>query len=202
MARYTGPKHRLARREGANILEKTSPSLARRLGVPPGVHGPKGRPGKQSDYGKQLREKQKAKRIYGISENQFRNYFDTATKVKGKTGEALLQLLESRLDNIVYRLGFSSSRAMARQLVSHGHIQVDGRKVSIPSYLLKVNQVITLSPTAIKTPVVQKLLEAAETKVPNYLDRKAAAGKFVKTPPRDDIKTEINEQLIIEYYSR
>ncbi len=202
MARYTGPKHRLARREGLNIIEKTSSSLQRRLTVPPGAHGGKGRSNKISEYGKQLREKQKAKRTYGLMEKQFRNYFTVATKVKGKTGEALLQLLEKRLDNIVYRLGFVPSRTMARQLVSHGHVMVNGQKVNIPSYSLNTDQVVTLDSTALKIPAVVKLLETAENKVPAYLERKAAAGRLVKTPSRDEIPVELNEQLIIEYYSR
>lgn len=202
MARYTGPKHRLARRESANILEKTSASLARRLNVPPGAHGPKGRPGKVSEYGKQLREKQKAKRVYGLMEKQFRRYFDMAVKVEGKTGEALLQLLEKRLDNIVYRFGFAPSRTMARQLVSHGHVMVNGKKVTLPSYLVRVDEVVSLSPKALKIPAVIKLLESAETKLPSFLERKAAVGRIIKIPLRDEIPTEVNEQLIIEYYSR
>ncbi len=155
-----------------------------------------------SEYGRQLREKQKAKRSYGLMENQFRKYFDIATKVKGKTGEALLQLLEQRLDNIVYRLGFAASRNMARQLVSHGHILVDGKTVNIPSFRVKVGQVITMSPKALKMPVVIKLLEAVESKVPAFLEKQAAVGKMVRVPSREEIPTDVNEQLIIEYYSR
>ncbi len=200
MARYTGPKHRLARREGTNVLEKTSQSLARRLNVPPGMHGQK-RVRKQSEFAVQLREKQKAKRIYGLMEKQFRNYFAQALKVKGKTGEALLQRLERRLDNAVFRLGFVPSRAHARQIVSHGHVQVSGKKINIPSYLLKVDEVVTLQPKAINMPAVKKLLEA-DYQGPSYFERKAAAGRLVKIPTRDEIPTEVNEQLIIEYYSR
>ncbi len=202
MGRYTGPKHKLARRENQNILDKTSASLARRLSVPPGVHGPKGTKRKPSDFGIQLREKQKAKRIYGIMERQFRKYFEEGTRVKGKTGEALLQLLERRLDNVVYRLGLVPSRNMGRQLSSHGHVLVDGKKVTIPSYLLKVNQVVTLSTKAMNIPAVKKLLEKEESTVPNYLEKKAAAGRLVRIPNRDEIPTDVNEQLIIEYYSR
>lgn len=202
MARYVGPKHRLARREATNFLEKTSASLQRRLTIPPGVHGPKAKRTKVSDYGKELREKQKAKRAYGLMEKQFRRYFETATKVKGKTGEALLQLLERRLDNAVFRLGFVPSRTMARQLVSHGHVLVNGKRVSIPSYQLKIDDVITLGAKAIEMPAVKKLLEELDPKVPSYLERKAAAGRFLHIPSRDDIPTEVNEQLIIEYYSR
>ncbi len=201
MAKYTGPKHRLARREGHNVLEKTSASLARRLNVPPGMHGPKGK-GKTSEFGRQLREKQKAKRIYGLLEGQFRRYFDEALKVKGKTGEALLQLLERRLDNVVYRLGFAPSRAMARQLVSHGHILVNGKVVNIPSFRLRVDDVIALGAKAINIPVIKKALDEKEEKIVSFLDRKAAAGKFAKVPLREEIPTEVNEQLIIEFYSR
>ncbi len=202
MARYTGPKHRLARREGVNIMDKTSASLGRRLTVPPGVHGPKGSRNKHSDYSLQLREKQKAKRTYGLLEKQFRRYYEAAAKVPGKTGEVLLQSLERRLDNTVYRLGFAPSRAMARQLVSHGHVQVDGKKVNIPSFLLKINQVVTLSSKALEIPAVKKMLEAAETKTPDYYERKAAVGRLIKIPTREEIPTEVNEQLIIEFYSR
>lgn len=201
MARYTGPKHRLARRENFNVLEKDSPSLARRLNIIPGSHGVKGHR-KPSEYAVQLREKQKAKKIYGLLEKQFSNYFAVATKVKGKTGEALLQLLERRLDNAIYRLGFAPSRFMARQLVSHGHVLVDGHKNTIPSYSLVTNQVISLSSRALEIPAVKKLLESEDLKVPGYFERKAAVGRLVKIPARDEIATEVNEQLIIEYYSR
>ncbi|MBI3887916.1 30S ribosomal protein S4 [Candidatus Microgenomates bacterium] len=202
MARYTGPKHRLSRREGFNLQDKGSASLSRRLTVPPGVHGPKGTRSKKSDYGLQLREKQKAKRIYCLLEKQFRKYYTAAAKVPGKTGEVLLQSLEGRLDNAVFRLGFVPSRPMARQLVSHGHVMVDGKKVSIPSYALKLNQVVTLVSKAMEMPAVKKMLESADAKVPDYFERKAAAGRMIKVPSREEIPVEVNEQLIIEYYSR
>lgn len=202
MAKYNGPKHRLARREGANIIDKDSASLQRRLTVPPGVHGPKGSRAKHSDYSLQLREKQKAKRMYGLLEKQFRRYYEAAAKVPGKTGEVLLQTLERRLDNTVYRLGFAPSRAMARQLVSHGHVLVNSKVVNIPSYILKINEVVTISAKALAMPAVKKLMEAAETKVPDYYEKEAAAGRLIKIPGRDQIPTEVNEQLIIEFYSR
>lgn len=202
MARYTGPKHRIARREGANIFDKTSNSLSRRLSVPPGVHGPKGGRMKHSDYSLQLRAKQKAKRTYGLLEKQFRRYYKAAAGLKGKTGEALLQALEKRLDNSVYRLGFVPSRAMARQIVSHGHVLVDGKRVNIPSYSLKLNQVVTLSSKALEMPTVKKMLEVAEPKIPDYFERQAAVGRLVRVPSREEIPTEVDEQLIIEYYSR
>lgn len=201
MARYTGPKHRLARREGQNIIEKASTSLSRRLNVPPGVHGPKGLRGKRSDYGLQLREKQKAKRIYGVLEKQFSQYYKDASRVKGKTGEVLLQTLERRLDNAVYRLHFAPSRQMARQLVSHGHVLVNGKKVNIPSYLLKVGEVISLTDKAIAIPAVKKLLESGSSPV-SYFERQGAVGRLARIPSREEIPTEVNEQLIIEYYSR
>lgn len=201
MSRYTGPKHRLARREGVNVMEKESTSLARRLTIPPGMHGPKGTRRKVSEFGTQLREKQRAKKIYQISEKQFAAYVGRATRVRGKTGEALLQLLEQRLDNVIYRLGFVPSRFMSRQLVSHGHVLVNGKVVNIPSYETHVGDIISLSSKAQAIPVVTKLLESAKPIV-EYLERKAAVGKVVKIPTRDQIKTEVAEQLIVEYYSR
>lgn len=202
MSKYTGPKHRLARREGVNILEKQSASLARRLSTPPGMHGPKGTRRKTSEYGLQLREKQKAKRGYGLSEKQFANYVEKAKKVKGKTGEALLQLLERRLDNTVYRLGFVPSRTMARQVVSHCHVLVNSKVVNIPSFETKIGDVITLSSKAMEMATIKTMLEREESKVPVYLERKTAAGKVLKIPSRDEIMIEIEEQLIVEYYSR
>lgn len=201
MARYTGPKHRLARREGVNILDKTTPSLLKRLNVPPGVHGHK-RTRKLSEYGIQLREKQKVKRMYGILEKQFRRYVKEAQKKKGNTGEALLRLLETRLDNVVYRLAFTNSRPMARQLVGHGHIRVDGKKVTIPSYQVKTGEIITLSDKAINIPVVKKLLEDKELNIPSFLNREGPVGKLAEAPSRDQVALDINEKLIIEFYSR
>ncbi|MDO8514986.1 MAG: 30S ribosomal protein S4 [bacterium] len=192
MARYTGPKHRLARREGKNILEKTSPSLERRLNVPPGMHGAKGRR-RFSEYSVQLREKQAAKRTYGLSEKQFHKYYETAKKVKGKTGEVLFQLVETRLDNIVYRLGFARSRNMARQIVSHGHIKINGKTVNIPSYHVRVGEIISVN---------EKFLKEETGKMLDWLERKANSGKINAVPSRDQIPTEANEQLIVEFYSK
>jgi small subunit ribosomal protein S4 len=202
MAKYNGPKHRLSRREGVNLQDKSSASLARRLNVPPGVHGPKGGRFKHSDFSLQLREKQKAKRVYNLLEKQFRKYYEAAAKVPGKTGEVLLQTLERRLDNTIYRLGLVPSRAMARQIVSHGHVLVNGKIVNIPSYSLKLNEVVSLDSKALEMPSVKKMLEAAEAKIPDYYERKAAAGRIVKIPTREVIPTEVDEQLIIEFYSR
>lgn len=195
MAKYTGPKHRLARREGINIFEKEVGSLARRLTIPPGVHGPKGSRRKNSEYSLQLREKQKVKRTYGLLEKQFKRYYK-------KGGVNLFSLLERRLDNAVYRLGLVPSRLMGRQLVSHGHVLVDGRKVNLPSYSLKIDEIITFSPKALEMPVVKKMLEIAEPKVIDYYERKAAAGRLTQIPVREQIPVEANDQLIIEYYSR
>lgn len=206
MARYTGPKNKLARREGADLGMKTSGShahavLLRRLNVPPGQHGPKGKR-KPSGYALQLREKQKAKRIYGVLEKQFRRYFDSALKFKGNTGEALLQQLERRLDNILYRLALTPTRASARQFVTHGHVLVNGRKMSIPSYEVKVDDVVTLSATGLGIPAVKKQLDEKNAPLPEWLERKGPVGKLVRVPGRTQIEADINEQLIVEYYSR
>src|SRR5664279_5633814 len=143
MARYTGPKHKQSRREGVNLSEKTSASLMRRLNVPPGVHGKKGKR-RPSEYGQQLREKQKAKVMYGLLEKQFRKLVDSAHDQTGDTEELLLSLLERRLDNVVFRLGLTKSRNMSRQFVTHGHVTVNGKRMSIPSYTVKVGDVISL----------------------------------------------------------
>ncbi|KKU65010.1 MAG: 30S ribosomal protein S4 [Candidatus Amesbacteria bacterium GW2011_GWA1_47_16] len=199
MSRYIGPKNKLSRREGMDLFGKGN--KLRRATVPPGQHGPKGsrRP---SDYGVRLREKQKTRRIYGTIEKQFRGYFEKAKKVPGKTGEVLLQLLETRLDNVVYRLGFTPTRFMARQLVSHGHILVDGKKLDIPSYQVKVGQLIALSEKALSIPQVKLRLENPEILPPAWLSRQAHVGKVSTLPNREAIDTPINEQLIVEFYSR
>jgi small subunit ribosomal protein S4 len=200
MARYTGPKHKLARREGVNILDKTSASLARRLNIPPGVHGRKGRK-RLSEFGSQLREKQKAKAMYGILEKQFKRLVTELEKQKGDTGELLLSLLETRLDNIVYRLGFAKSRYQARQFVSHGHIKVNGKRVTIPSYQVKVNDIIELDEKIQKSPDVSRLLEEKPNLLP-FLERQGTKGKLIRMPKREDIVVPFNTQQIIEYYSR
>jgi len=199
MSRYIGPKNKLSRREGMDLFGKGN--KLRRATIPPGQHGPKGsrRP---SDYGVRLREKQKTRRIYGTIEKQFRGYFEKAKKVPGKTGEVLLQLLETRLDNVVYRLGFTPTRFMARQLVSHGHILVDGKKLDIPSYQVKVGQLIALSEKALSIPQVKLRLENPEILPPAWLSRQAHVGKVSTLPNREAIDTPINEQLIVEFYSR
>ena len=207
MARYTGPKFKLDRREGTNMMLKGKRSasskhpLSKKGAVAPGQHGPKGPPRKVSDYGFQLREKQKVKRIYGILERQFRRYYEKAAKKKGATGESLLQLLESRLDNIVYRLGLSSSRAQARQLTSHGHVLVNGKKVNIPSYTVQVGDVISLKDKANNFFIVKEA-SSEDIKIPEWLERKALVGKIVRLPEREEIAAEVNEQAIVEFYSR
>lgn len=206
MARYIGPKNRLARREGADLGLKTVGSAAhaellKRLKILPGQHGTKGRR-KYSDYALQLREKQKVKRIYGVLERQFNKYFDKATREVGNTGEALLQILERRLDNAVYRLGLAPTRAFARQMVSHGHVMVDGEKVNIPSYQVREGQVITIKTKMLETPVLKKQLDIKDAIIPQWLTRKGPVGKIVRIPKRNDIQENINEQMIIEFYSR
>jgi small subunit ribosomal protein S4 len=206
MSKYIGPKCRLCRREKTKLFLKgercfsASCPLEKKGAVPPGQHGLKSL-GRQSDYGKQLREKQKIKRIYGISEKQLKNYFKKAIKAKQATGEILRQMLESRLDNIVYRLGFGSSRNLARQLVSHKHVLVDGKKINIPSYQLKPGQIVSLDKKALEIADVKKSL-AEKQKLPEWLKRKAAVGQMVRLPKKEEIEGDIDEQLIIEFYSR
>lgn len=202
MARYTGPKHKLCRAEGMALCGSPKCPVIRKNAGPPGQHAQRGRK-KLSEYGIQLREKQKVKRIYGILERQFKKYFDLASARRIATGQALLELLETRLDNVVYRLGFAASRPQARQLVSHGHVQVAGRKVTIPSYNVKIGDVITLSAKATGLDFIKKLSEAAKSQtIPSWLEKKAIAAKIVNRPKREEIKDDINEQLIVEYYSR
>lgn len=206
MARYRGPRNRLARREGIDLGLKTPgsaahASLLRRQKIHPGQHGQKGGR-KASDYGKQLREKQKVKRIYGVLEKQFRRYFEEASRQKANTAETLLSLLERRLDNTVYRLGFAPTRASARQYVSHGHVTVEGKKVDVPSFQVASGMVISLKQKLMETPVVKKLLEEKEANIPTWLERKGPVGKVTRMPVREDITDDIYEQLIIEFYSR
>ena len=200
MARYTGPKHKLARREGINLLEKTSASLMRRLNVPPGVHGKKGKR-RPSEFGVQLREKQKAKVMYGLLEKQFRKVVDLATTQKGDTEDLLLSLLERRLDNVVYRLGLSKSRMMSRQFVTHGHILVNGKKMTIPSYTVQKGDVITLDAKILKNPDVIKVLEENKELL-GFLEKKGPVGKLVRMPVAEDIQVPFSTRQIIEYYSR
>ena len=197
--RYTGPKDRLSRREGVDLFGKGS--RLRRLTVPPGQHGPKGFR-KVSQYGRQLREKQKAKRFYGVSEAQFKKYVALASHSRGNTGEKLIELLERRLDNVVFRLGFAPTRASSRQLVSHGHILVDSKRVNIPSFLVDRGQTVALDTCSQAIPEVKKLLEANEPQVPLWLERKAAIGRVKEMPRKTDVLEPISEHDIIEFYSR
>jgi small subunit ribosomal protein S4 len=198
--RYTGPKRRLSRREGVALTTKDAKFIERKGAIPPGMRGTKVR-ARFSEYGNQLREKQKTKRIYGLSEKQFRRTFDEASKKKGATGRTLLELLETRLDNVVYKLGFAQSRAGARQLVSHGHVTVEGKKVDIPSFRVKINSVVAISPKFVDNTQVKKSLDANST-LPEWLERKATVGKVLRVPSRDEMEQVVNEQLIVEYYSR
>ena len=208
MARYTDAVCRLCRREGQKLFLKgdrcyTEKCAIDRRQYAPGQHG-QGR-AKTSEYGTQLREKQKAKRYYGVLENQFSNYFDMALKMKGKTGENLLSLLERRLDNTVYRLGFAMSRAEARQLVLHGHFTVDGRKVNIASFIVKPGMVITLKESSRSLDKFKSVIEANSFRQPpKWLDYDAGTltAKVVATPTREDIDLPVSEQLIVELYSK
>lgn len=204
--RYRGPKNRLARREGTDLGLKTPGSAAhvqllRRLKIPPGQHGAKRRR-KESDYGLQLREKQKMKRIYGVTEKQFHKYFQMASQERGNTGEKLCVLLERRLDNVLYRLQLAPTRTAARQFVTHGHTLVDNKKVDIPSFLVENGMVVTLHAKMLEVPVVKKMLEEKNPTIAAWMTRKGPVGKIVRMPKRDDVNEAIEEQLIIEFYSR
>ncbi|HSX40995.1 MAG TPA: 30S ribosomal protein S4 [Candidatus Saccharimonadales bacterium] len=201
MARYRGSKHKLARREGVNVIDKDSQSLIRRLNIPPGVHGRK-RKRKLSEFGIQLREKQKAKAVYGLLDKQFSKMVKNVQNKKGETGEMLVALLETRLDNVVYRLGFAKSRTMARQFVSHGHVTVNNKKLNIPSYQVRIDDVIAISPKIQKNPDVVKKLEEKDAVILPFLDRKGLLGKLVRMPKSGDVQVPFSTQLIIEYYSR
>ncbi len=200
MGRYTGPKHKLARREGVNLLDKTSARLMRRLNTPPGIHGAK-RKKRLSEYGQQLREKQKAKSTYGIMEKQLSNLVKMVQKQKGETGELLISLLESRLDNVVYRLGLAKTRFQSRQFVSHGHILVNGKKLNIASYHVKKDDTIALAPSLQKNPQTLKLAEEEKPLLP-FLEKKGFVGRLVRAPKREDVEILFSTQMIIEYYSR
>jgi len=198
---------RLCRREGTKLFLKGercfSPKcpIDRKGAVPPGQHGFK-RTRRLSDYGIHLRAKQKAKRSYGLREGQFRNYFEKAFKKKGQTGLTLLRILESRLDNVVYRAGLASSRQAAKQLIGHGHILVDEKKVDIPSYSLKSGQVIRVANRSLKTEMIKKQLKTKDEIIPKWLQKKASFVKIVRSPERDEITTDFDDSLIVEYYSR
>ena len=207
MARYTDAVCRLCRREGMKLFLKgercyTEKCAIEKRNFPPGQHG-KTRKQKIQGYGVQLREKQKVKRIYGVLEDQFRRYFEAADRTRGITGETLLQLLERRFDNVIYRLGLATSRAQARQLVRHGHFQVNGRKVDIPSYSLRSGDVVTIRPTSQKAPTILHAIEEVKGRgIPAWLSFDGAAGKVVSLPTREQINLPVQEQLIVELYSK
>ena len=208
MAKYTDAKCRLCRREGVKLFLKGarcySPKcpIERRGGQIPGQHGKKqGRP-RLSGFGIQLREKQKAKRFYGVLESQFHRYYEESKKSPQNTGEVMMQLLETRLDNLVYRLGLTTSRSFARQLVTHGNVLVNGKKIDVPSYGVKIGDVIAVSPRGSKFNFVMDALKVENNVLPGWLSRKDVVGKLERFPSRDEIPTDIKENLIIEFYSR
>lgn len=206
MARYIGPVGKISRRLGIGITEKGSRILEKRS-FPPGQHGPTARRRQVSDYGLQLLEKQKAKYMYGVLERQFRRTFEQAARRSGVTGEYLLSLLERRLDNVVYRLGLATTRAQARQLVAHGHIVVDGRKTNIPSFTVDVGQQIAVRPESRRRAYFKNLVDAGSLnkyQTPDWLRLSPAelSGTVVSLPRREDAEQGINEQLIVEFYSR
>jgi small subunit ribosomal protein S4 len=202
MARYTGPRVRISRRFGIPIFGPTKYLERRNYG--PGVHGPKSRR-KHTDYGLGLIEKQKLRYYYGLLERQFRGVYEKALRRRGVTGEQMLQILETRLDNVVYHLGFANTRAAARQMVSHGHVQVNGRKVNVPSYALKVNDAVTVKNTNVSRQLATKNLEIATSRsVPDWLslNKEEFKGIIMRIPTRDEINPVANEQAVVEFYSR
>ena len=209
MARYIGPVCRLCRREGMKLFLKgercyTEKCAIEKRNVPPGQHG-RARRAKVVGYGIQLREKQKVKRTYGVLENQFRRYFEAADRQKGITGALLLQMLERRLDNVVYRLGFATSRPQARQLVRHGHFTVNGKKVDIPSYQVRQGDIVAIRTTSAENPTIQHAMEEVKGRgVPEWLalDGGGQAGRVSQLPTREQINLPVQEQLIVELYSK
>ncbi|HAM71377.1 MAG TPA: 30S ribosomal protein S4 [Verrucomicrobiales bacterium] len=202
MARYTGPRTRISRRFGVPIFGPSKYLERRNYG--PGVHGPKSRR-KFTDYAMGLMEKQKLRYYYGLMERQFRNVYERALRRRGVTGEQMLQILETRLDNVVYHLGFALTRPAARQLVGHGHVKVNGRKVDVPSYALKVNDVIEVKDVTVSRQLAARNLESSTSRVvPDWLqvDRAAFKGTVMRIPTREEIQPIANEQAVVEFYSR
>ena len=202
MARYTGPRVRISRRFGVPIFGPTKYLERRNYG--PGVHGPKSRR-KSTDYGLGLIEKQKLRYYYGLMEKQFRGVYEKAKNKRGITGETMLQILETRLDNVAFHLGFGNTRAAARQLVGHGHVTVNGRKVSIPSYALKVNDVISIKNNNVSRQLATKSMEISTSRsVPDWLslNKEEFKGTVMRIPTRDEIQPIANEQAVVEFYSR
>ncbi len=210
MARQTGPSCKLCRREGRKLFLKgercfSDKCAIERRNYPPGMHGRQSRYQRESDYGGQLRQKQAAKRIYGVRERQFRRYYELAQRVRGRTGGALMSILERRMDNVVYRLGFADSRAQARQLVVHGHFDLNGRKLDVPSALVDVGDEISVRESSRNNGYFSGLIEILEHRsVPEWLNLDAAnmSGAVLNLPTREQVDTPIEEQLIVEYYSR
>jgi small subunit ribosomal protein S4 len=206
MARDLGPKCRICRREGMKLFLKGERCLTEKCAIerrsyPPGEHG-RGRI-KQSEYLLQLREKQKARRYYGLLEKQFRNYYEKASKQQGITGEVLLRMLELRLDNVIYRLGFAASRSQARQLVRHGHFQVNGRRVNIPSFQVRADQIISTRPGSSAEQVIRDATDLTASVAPwLQADHDNLTGKVLRAPERTEIDTPVQEQLIVELYSK
>jgi small subunit ribosomal protein S4 len=200
MSRYTGPKYKLSRRLGIS-LSGTGKEIAKRP-FPPGQHGP-GQKKKISGYGMQLQEKQKLRHMYGLNEKQFRNLFDKADKMKGMTGENFMVLLESRLDNLIYRLGFSNSRAGARQLVAHGHVLINNKKVDIPSFIVSTTDVIGLRERSRNLSTIKEALTNRHH-IPSYVEFNEASmeGRYLRIPERSELPQEIDEKQIVEFYSR
>lgn len=202
MARYKGPRVRISRRFGIPIFGPSK--YLERRNFPPGVHGPKSRR-KLTDYGMALAEKQKLRYYYGLMEKQFRGVYEKALKRRGVTGEQMLQILETRLDNVVFHIGFGTTRAAARQMVAHGHITVNGRKVSIPSYALKVNDVISVKDNTVSRQMATKAMELSTSRsVPDWLSlgKEEFKGVVMRIPTRDEINPIANEQTVVEFYSR
>lgn len=204
MGRYTGPKLRQSRRVGIDLGHKqNAQKTAKRLNIVPGQHGQRFRRGKRaSEYGIQLLEKQKVRFMYGVSERQLRRYVVLAQQNPQATGEELLNILERRLDNVIFRLGLAPTRNMSRQLIVHGHALVNNRKIDRPSSQVSVGDIITLAPTAQKIPDIVRCIANKEHKPPSWMQKKAIAGKISQLPTRKDIEDQIDEQLIVEYYSR
>lgn len=205
MGRTIGPKNKIARRFGINLGLKTNPTkVAKRLSQPPGVHGPKKHGGPPSGFGKQLLEKQKAKFMYGIRERQFHRYMDEATKMKGDSGVTLNKLLERRLDNVVYRMGFAVTRAQARQLVTHGMFLVNKKNLNIPSHLVSIGDVVSVKPTKAKKKFFAQMEESLSKKeLPSWLtvDPSQQTGKVTNDPAEKDFEKAFDVKLIVEYYS-
>ena len=202
MARYTGPRVRISRRFGIPIFGPSK--YLERRNFPPGVHGPKSRR-KLTDYGMALAEKQKLRYYYGLMEKQFRGVYEKALKRRGVTGEQMLQILETRLDNVVFHLGFGTTRAAARQMVNHGHVTVNGRKATIPSFALKVNDVIVVKDNTVSRQMATKALELSTSRsVPDWLSlgKDEFKGVIMRIPTRDEINPIANEQTVVEFYSR